>query len=202
MITIDVLKMYFLQVTPKAIRYRLLFVSLIVFIGCNMTKINVFAQHHRIENIYQVSLADFQGDRKTNSFPIYISVEVLYKIDSVFKIAKNKFRLKVVTMVKIHKDQSFLDLAEIDKQNLPYLLKHEQGHVLITYAAANFIEKDLSAKVYTEDFIGEVKHFFLKASVRYLKLNQLYDEQTDHSRDYRAQQKWNEKMKVLFNESY
>lgn len=199
---VSLLKRFVFNLEVISQRYKFLFISLIVFFGCNWFETKAFAQHHRIEDCYQVSLTDFQGARGNNPFPVYISVEILYKIDSVVKIRKNKFKLKVITMVKIHKDQSFFDLNAIDKQNLPYLLKHEQGHVTISYMAANLIEKDLSAKVYTEDFIAEVKKNFSSASAHYLRLNEVYDEQTNHSRDQSSQERWNENMKVLFKESY
>lgn len=192
--------MFHLKVISQ--RYKSLLISLMVFLGCNWFETKAFAQHHRIEDFYQVSLTDFQGARGNNPFPVYIAVEILYRIDSVVKTPKNKFKLKVITMVEVHKDQSFFDLNAIDKQNLPYLLKHEQGHVTLSYIAANLIEKDLSAKIYTEDFIAEVKKNFSSASAHYLRLNQVYDEQTNHSRDQSSQERWNENMKVLFKESY
>lgn len=159
------------------------------------------AQHHRLTDIQKIKLDDFQGKRNGNKYPVYISINLLYRIDSVTKISNEKFRVKVITLVRINKSESFFDLSGVKENEVEEVLLHEQGHVSISYISANLVERDLSSPVYGPDYKKVIESQFYGVSQRYLRLNQVYDDQTEHSRNLEAQKKWNQKMEILFNET-
>jgi hypothetical protein len=161
------------------------------------------AQHLRPHDIPQVRLSDFQASVKTGApYPVYLNVRIFYRLDSVNITPENTYRLKVITMVVPYAPGSFFNVKQIDPKQIPQLLEHERGHLIVGYITANRIEKELSASIYSADYLREVKIRFddIERSLSYLHGE--YDAGTNHSIDTNNQKKCFLKLKNMFEETF
>lgn len=71
------------------------------------------------------------------------------------------------------------------------LLAHEQLHFDISEYFARQLLLAFQKGVYTKNFRNEIKDIKQKNTVQRNAMENLYDEQTDHSRNIRMQSKWN-----------
>lgn len=70
------------------------------------------------------------------------------------------------------------------------LLKHEQLHFDITELYARKFRKRLSEMNFTENVKSEIKKVYQEITEEKIKLQKLYDVETDHSKKVLAQNKW------------
>ena len=74
------------------------------------------------------------------------------------------------------------------------LLKHEQLHFDITELYARKFRQRLSEKNFTENVKSEIKEIYKEITEEKVKLQKLYDVETDHSKHKNAQNKWQQKI--------
>jgi len=161
------------------------------------------AQHLRPHDIPQLGLSDFQAPVKTDApYPVYMNVRIFYRLDSIYITPEHTYRLKVITMVIPYAPGSFFDTKKVDAKQIPHLLEHERGHLIVGYITANRIEKELSALTYSADYPREVKKRFDDIERNLSYLHGEYDAGTNHSTDGNNQKKWNLKLKKMFEETY
>lgn len=83
------------------------------------------------------------------------------------------------------------------------LLEHEQLHFDITELYARKFRKRLSEMSFTENVKSEIKEVYRNITAEKVKLQKLYDIETDHSKQEVAQKKWQLKidteLKTLIN---
>jgi hypothetical protein len=76
------------------------------------------------------------------------------------------------------------------------LLKHEQLHFDITELFARKFRKRLSDMSFTENVKSEIKKVYQDITAEKVKLQKLYDIETDHSKNAIAQKKWQIKIET------
>ncbi|MBL4755033.1 MAG: DUF922 domain-containing protein [Flavobacteriales bacterium] len=88
------------------------------------------------------------------------------------------------------------------KEQTDNLLKHEQGHFDIYELYGRIIMKRLKdAKVFNEkNFSDKVAKIFRKGFEDLQKFQEKYDRETNHSKDKKKQEEWNEKIADLLEE--
>lgn len=74
------------------------------------------------------------------------------------------------------------------------LLEHEQLHFDITELFARKFRKELSEMVFTKNVKAEIKAIYHKITKEKAKLQELYDVETDHSKNAKAQKMWENKI--------
>lgn len=151
---------------------------------------SAFAQH-KLADIPLISVGDFQATRtKDSPFPIYINSRVYYRIDTVIQKSANKFEVWIKTKVDLYREGSFWDKSAVKEEDVPRLLKHEQGHFYLAHIAANKLEKELPKFTFTENWQEEVRNKFHELNRKFGKMDAEYDQETLHSRNLKAQEKW------------
>lgn len=77
-------------------------------------------------------------------------------------------------------------------KQIPYLLKHEQGHFDIALICHKEIIKAINNTVFFKaDFKEKLRTIFTDTIKKYRLMQVQYDEETDHSKNEANQQKWN-----------
>lgn len=89
-----------------------------------------------------------------------------------------------------------------ENKNTTELLKHEQGHFDLAEIHAREKQKDMEklvGKIFdSEDDVNEEIHKICKKVQKKLDdWNEMYDKQTDHGKDEKKQQQWEEKIKKM-----
>jgi len=172
---------------------RLLLVYLIIF------SVPLSAQHLRLHDIPNVTLEDFKAPVKADApYPVYMNVRVYYRIDSVVKVSDNKFKLKVITKVEPDRQGSFFDRKKVPDHAIAGLLNHEKGHVVIGFICGNKITKQLSSKVYTSNYVAEVRESFHPLLRNLSDLHREYDEGSNHGMNKPEQKLWDRKLIDMF----
>lgn len=155
-----------------------------------MLAVPVFAQH-KLAGIPLITVDDFQGRApKDAPYPIFINSRVYYRVDTVIQKSANKFQVFIKTKVDLDREASFWKSTEETTADRERLLKHEQGHFYLAHIAANKLEKALAAVTYTANWKEEIRAKFHELNREYGKMDAKYDQETLHSRDLKAQVKW------------
>lgn len=81
------------------------------------------------------------------------------------------------------------------------LLAHEQLHFDITEIHARLLRKAFDEATWTKNFEEEVKEIAKENRVIRLKMQDAYDEETEHSQKKDVQAQWEEKIKELLEET-
>jgi hypothetical protein len=132
--------------------------------------------------------ADFTG-KQTNAFDGQTNMAIKYEFKNVRLVGDSVYADGAVINLDMVSNKSWLK----NGPQINYLLKHEQGHFDIWLICANEL-----ARAYRH--IGFIKdEFDNKANAigqsifkKYTDLDALYDEETDHSKNRAAQEKWNQ----------
>lgn len=129
--------------------------------------------------------ADFKGVVDTSSKFHAIS---LCGIFSTYKwtVKNNKYTFTFAGGSFLNTDKSW----SITKKQTPELLRHEQVHFDIAEIFSRIYLQMLNGTTYTATFKTTIDQI-LEENLRNLKVMQdLYDEQTDHSKEKKMQAKW------------
>lgn len=154
------------------------------------------------KDIPELKLSDFQAAvPRGASHPVFINVITYYNFDSVVNIGNNRYKLRVRTSVDPDRKNSFFDQSRIRKHEVPHLLNHERGHVIIAFIGANIIAKSLNAKVYTADYTKEIAQEFQRLLTDLNVMQGVYDKATSHSMDYEEQRVWDKKLMQMFEDT-
>ena len=179
------------------VRYAFLLLAMMV-----ATQSAVYAQNLSTKDIQDLKLEDFQAPVPVGaSHPVFINVTTFYNFDSLVKVGDNKYTLRVKTSVDPNRKLSFFDQTRIRKDEVPHLLNHEKGHVIIGFIGANIIAKELNAKIYTADYAKEIEQEFQRLLAIANKMNIEYDKATSHSTDYDKQKIWDQKLMKMFEDT-
>jgi Bacterial protein of unknown function (DUF922) len=99
-----------------------------------------------------------------------------------------KFKNLAVTL-KFDETKSWVK----EGKQIPYLLKHEQGHFDIGLICQKEIIKAINNTVFFKaDFREKLRTIFTDTMKKYHLMQLQYDEETDHSKNEANQQKWND----------
>lgn len=150
-----------------------------------------FAQH-KFADIPLIKISDFEGQPPSNSkFPIYTNSRVYYRIDTAIQVSEIKYKVIVKTKVELYHEGSFWDQKKVNSDVRERMLNHEQDHFYIAHIAANKLESELSSITYTSDYQEEVRNKFHELNRKLAEIDVKYDKETQHSRNLKAQEKWN-----------
>jgi hypothetical protein len=136
------------------------------------------------------------SDFKKESFKkddISAQTNTIYKITTVDKL-ENQISIEVSTYFNPNK--SWVRTESLKNINL---LKHENGHFAIAEIIARKLRRELSiCSVYS---IDEAYKTINDAANKYRKelklLQSTYDKETNHSKDFLSQKKWDEKILIM-----
>lgn len=148
-----------------------------------------FAQH-KLAEIPLIQLSDFEAAPPEDAkMPIYINSRVYYRIDTVIQMGKH-YKVEVKTKVDMQKNESFWDKSKVKTESEDRLLNHEQGHFYLAHVAANRIETEIAKMKFGEDWKEGVRNRFRELNQQLYKEFLKYDQETQHGRDQKAQEKW------------
>ena len=156
----------------------------------------VFSQDVYINGIKKNRLlkwSDFSGEPDKNSPH---DANTYWKINYSFKGASTKGDTAKINSLSI-----ILTLDENlswikDEKQTDVLLKHEQGHFDIGLICQREIINKLNSTVFLKsDFQQKLQNIFSSILEKYRLLGLKYDEETDHSKNQPAQEKWNDFLK-------
>jgi hypothetical protein len=77
------------------------------------------------------------------------------------------------------------------RELLQEILRHEQGHYNIAYLMRNELYSVFTHHRYTANYQAEIAGLFKQVDAKYHKLNQDYENETQHMTDTANQEKWN-----------
>jgi predicted secreted Zn-dependent protease len=144
-----------------------------------------------------IKIEDYKGNRGGAKFAAYTTSRVYYRIDTAIKLSDNKFKVLIRTKVEMNKEASFFDTTRLHKEYIPKLLNHEQGHLYLAYIAANKLEREMAKLKFSSNFVAEVRDKFREFNQIFGQDDLLYDKETNHSGNDKAQKKWDEKFRKL-----
>ena len=129
--------------------------------------------------------SDFKGPIDTSSkFHATTLCEVFSKY--IWTLKNNKYKFTFTTGSYLNTSKSW----SIKEKQTPELLRHEQVHFDIAELFARIYLQTLDRNVYTATFKSKIDQIN-KDNLHNLKVMQdLYDEQTDHSKEKKMQAKW------------
>jgi hypothetical protein len=181
----------------RTMRYAFVLLTMMV-----ATQSVINAQNLSTKDIQDLKLGDFQAPVPAGaSHPVNINVTTFYNFDSLVKVGDNQYTLKVKTSVDPNRKISFFDQTRIRKDEVPHVLNHEKGHVIISFIGANIIAKELNAKIYTADYAKEIDQEFHKLLAKHSVMHIEYDKATNHSTDYINQKIWDQKLMKMFEDT-
>lgn len=139
------------------------------------------------------------SDFKKESFKkddISAQTNTIYKITTVDKL-ENKISIEVSTYFNPNK--SWVRTESLRNINL---LKHENGHFTIAEIIARKLRRELSTcSVYSIDEAYKIINDAANKYRKELKLIQsIYDKETNHSKDFLNQKKWDEKILIMLDD--
>jgi len=83
-----------------------------------------------------------------------------------------------------------------------HILSHEQGHFDIAEIHARKLKKALSEYKYNESTVSaDINKIYQELMKQHHEMQILYDQQTDHSRNYPKQAEWAKKIEEALNDS-
>ena len=141
------------------------------------------------EELRPLTWTDFPG-KVDNSSPFYAMTgwNISYRYGNVTAVGES---------VKIGKFEAILQLdpktSWVKKENATDdLLKHEQTHFSIGVLALNeLLAKFKEASLTKSNYNAVLQNIFNTTMVKYSKMGDQYDKETDHSKNKEAQTKWN-----------
>ncbi len=106
----------------------------------------------------------------------------------------NRFHVESDVVCCFIKDKSWVKKG----MQTDYLLNHEQRHFDLAEAGAREFRKQLKTAHFTaENFHKEVQRITIEMDQKYKKLQQQYDQESDHSRIEGKQKEWDEKIDAM-----
>ena len=110
----------------------------------------------------------------------------------------NRFEVESKIDCYFNKSKSWVKPA----MKVEYLLNHEQRHFdLAETGAREFRKKIKKAKFTMQNFRDEIKRITDEINDKYHRLQEQYDNETDHSRIREKQLEWNKKIDQMLNDS-
>jgi hypothetical protein len=134
---------------------------------------------------YLLEWSDFRGKAHDNADTLAVTnsgIEYYFEDKSINDKLVIKFNV-----------YSFFDKTRSWKQNKELgedVLKHEQGHYLISELNARILRKKFKEFEFTDSYDFEIKQVFNNVFMFNEQMQDLYDEETGHSFDTISQKKW------------
>jgi len=147
-------------------------------------------QNPKQSKFHKLSWSDFQGT--TNSRSKYWA-ESHWNVDWSYqaKISDGKALVKVQAKCTLNNKKSWVR----EEKKSQSLLEHEQGHYYIgCLCALTFMKRVSSKKFSAANYKAEVQTLFNDTLKEYLKLEKLYDEETEHFRNKEQQRRWDNRI--------
>lgn len=133
----------------------------------------------------KIKWADFKGKQDIHSpFAAMSAVGIHYKYYSWSNKKVYKIRFEIYSGFDKTKSWSKKRLET------PHMLQHEQLHFDICGLVSREFRKEAEHRSYSKNFKNEINGLFNKYSQSLQKLQQKYDEQTQHSENIVKQQEW------------
>ncbi|GGF20490.1 hypothetical protein [Echinicola rosea] len=105
------------------------------------------------------------------------------------KVEEGRVKLELIVKVFMLKSSSWARSSRKDG----YGLNHEQRHFDITkIVVERFKEKIREMSLTPQDYDGRIGYLYIETYREMNKMQEAYDDETDHGRNKGAQQKWNE----------
>jgi len=181
-------------------KLAVIFLSAFTFV--NLFNTNSFGQATPEVVIPKATLDFFKGTAKPDAefaSMVFVGHRYFYNVDQ--QNADGSVRLAVRLKVVPDSTGSYFDKSRVAEPYVAYLLNHEQGHINIGYIIGNMLRSALNLTVYSSNYKEEIKANFNKFYAKFDKLQQQYDEETNHSQNKTAQALWDEKIRLLLIET-
>lgn len=144
----------------------------------------------------QLNISDFKALPNLNrAFSAYIIWEVHYK----YRIFHPSKKLDLNVELHFLSDKSWFLTDRLSEKHISHLLNHEQMHFAIGEMMKRDVQKTLLEFKYSNNFRVEIDSLFKLTNVKYRELDQLYDRETNHSRDTVSQKRWDAYIKSSLN---
>ena len=138
----------------------------------------------------QLSLEDFQGPIKHSGDVVAetaCSISLKYDVHA----RDGYYSLTFYVGLEVDKQRSWLDRSRLNSPGkLAEILKHEQGHYIITYFEQQELLRTFTRTRFGNNYKDEVSQIFERIHAKYQQLNRDYDEDTGNSRNVIQQSSW------------
>ena len=131
-----------------------------------------------------------------------ISVHTEYSWESAIKNNKTAY-IDFRSKLTVNKNESyvlrkFMRTADADRK--ARLLRHEQGHYLISLLKHLSLEQAISEYRFTRNYKEEIRRVCKQVEDRAARMNNDYDRETKHSLIEDKQKEWEQRLLDMFNE--
>jgi hypothetical protein len=179
--------------TNEKIRTSLFIICTLLFVS----KIN--AQKVASKKLFtgeNIDWSDFKGEVNYN-FPHNIAALSIYSLEYNYNIKhiNNTDSINIKIFVQLFFSDS--SWVKPNKKN-EEILNHEKGHLLLGLIAARECENVINNQIFIEkDYKIKIDSIFRENDLKYHKLQDKYDLDTNHSINKDEQQRWNNLIQML-----
>lgn len=140
---------------------------------------------------HRLSTRDFAGSPPSNdSFAAYTYCYVSYSYNTTRH--NGNYNIDFNVQLLLNTDKSWIRFDQVKtREVLLNVLKHEQGHYNIAYLMRNELYSVFTHHRYTSNYQMEIATLFRAVDIKYHKLNDDYETETQHMSDLHNQEKWN-----------
>ena len=140
---------------------------------------------------HRLAARDFAGQPPANNGDIaYTNCYVSYNYD----VTRHNGQYNIVFDVRLtmNKNRSYIRLDQVkSREHLLQVLQHEQGHYNMAFLLKCEAYSVLSRHHYTANYQAEIASLFKQVEMKYHRLNDAYEADTEHMTNTNNQEKWN-----------
>jgi hypothetical protein len=143
------------------------------------------------QSYHKLIASDFAGTPPPdNGFAAYTYCDINYSYNTVRH--NGNYDINFNVQVLFNSNRSWIRYNRVtDQTMLQNILRHEQGHYNMAYLMKNELYSVFTHHRYTANYQAEIVELFKQVESKYHKLNDDYEDQTQHMNDIKNQDKWN-----------
>jgi hypothetical protein len=139
----------------------------------------------------RLAARDFTGTPPAGeNFLAYTNCNVQY----TYQVTRHngQYSLDFDVEVVFNKDKSYIRFNNVSGNDmLLHVLRHEQGHYNIAYLMKCELSSVFKHHHYSANYEQEIVYLFKQVETKYHKINEDYENQTQHMQNDASQEKWN-----------
>jgi hypothetical protein len=139
---------------------------------------------------HRLTVADMAGAPTDAGYVAYTNCYVGYSYQPTRH--NGVYNIDFNVQLYLNTNRSWIKMDLVKNQNmLQEILKHEQGHYNIAWLMRNELYSVFTRHRYSANYQYEIASLFKQIESKYHKMNEDYENQTQHMDDAANQQKWN-----------
>ncbi len=144
------------------------------------------------QSYHQLTADDFRGPVGNISMGVIAYTNCTIDFQYVPHQQKGYYRLDFDIRLLLNNDKCWIDMRRVTSaEMLAKILKHEQGHYIISYMEQQELIRTVGRTVFYDDYQYAARTIFNRVDAKYKQLNLDYDADTNHMLNREQQQSWN-----------